>query len=178
MTFEDAIAYTKGGGTYTREECEALWKGLMAAPGGGFMLEIGCERGISSSIILQASKEREADAIFVDPFVNEGGVNAGKFLDHMRPLDIPFTLLMMRSDRAYKLLHTGLFDFIHIDGDHTKAGIEFDCKFLEMLAPRGVAAFHDYRYPDCPDIAPTVDKATAGWETIAIAGRCCVRRKP
>jgi len=52
---------------------------------------------------------------------------------------------------------SGQYDLIFIDGDHSEEAVESDIeKAIEVLAPNGLLAFHDYR------LEP--DEAVGGWD--------------
>lgn len=176
MTFQEALSRTCGNNwTYVDMEMEALWNVLQLVPAGATVCEIGCEHGRSTSMILQASKDWQI--ILIDPFINDEGKFAGGFLTNVRAYNVPFTLHMMTSERAYP--NVPYLDFVHIDGDHSEEGLSHDCEYyLGLLKSGGIAVFHDYEYPDTPAVKILADKFTEGWPLLAHAGRCYAVRKP
>ena len=180
MNFEEAFEFSSKIGSptsYLDSSLKLLWHSVSLAPR-GFGLEIGCEFGRSTSMILQAAKTFGNIFLYgVDPFtVNMHMDVPGIFLRNMREINFPFVFMMMSSTFASGLLPKQ-FSFIHIDGDHFSPQIDFDCQLLYRLIPGGIAVFHDYGSIGTLDVKPTVDKATKGWEVIGEAETCYAVRK-
>ncbi len=61
------------------------------------------------------------------------------------------------------VLPDGYFDFVFIDGDHSRAALAVDVQeALRLLRPGGVLAFHDYQSPADPDVTVAVNELLAG----------------
>lgn len=74
----------------------------------------------------------------------------------------------------------GEFDLIFIDGAHDVESVRSDIEHsLSLLAPGGLLAFHDYRSPQDPGVAPAVDELiAAGGELLATHDTLAVVRPP
>ena len=95
---------------------------------------------------------------------------AGKvtpIVDTWTPADVP------DADR-------GTYDLVFIDGAHDAVSVANDIAVArELLAPGGLIAFHDYRSPEDPDIAPAVDALiAAGGELLSLTETLAVVRPP
>jgi len=185
MTFEEAMEYTRLVGShasYQEDELLALWEGLEAtgrtrAFYTSFnIVEIGCEYGRSTSLILKWGR---GNLVVIDPF--QGGAVAGRFLYGMADLRSPFTLMCMTSAQArVHVIHMmGLVDFLHIDGDHEEAALRYDCdNYIPLVISGGIVAFHDYGCTGLKHVKLIVDRYVKGWEIISHRGNCLVVRKP
>jgi predicted O-methyltransferase YrrM len=179
-TFAEALRYsctTAVREFYEEGALRLLWDAVReSVPKQGTIVEIGCCRGRSTSMILQAARGLDATILLVDPFeVTDVMVD---FARNIHPLGVPFVLYVMTSERALQYMPPQ-FDLVHIDGDHTEAGVTVDCAgYLPRLRSGGLAVVHDYRHPCCPDVERVVDCYTEGWQDVAWAEMCGVRRKP
>ena len=190
MTFEEAYAYTShvgSVGSYTKEQLRALWEGMEAAnPSFGHMdlIEIGCEYGRSTSLIMQWLCDKNQDnysLYLIDPFTTGHDVME-RCMRNLSHIPVPFVLCKCSSADAYWTigrLAIGNRKFLHVDGDHEPDGLKADCRlYVSELGPGDVVAFHDYGCPGLPHIKPIVDTYTKGWEVVAHRECCYVVRKP
>lgn len=186
MTFADAFPFIDSiGGFYAREELELLWSEAAWVPDDGAMLEIGCERGRSTSCLLLASK---AFLWIVDPFVGDGTVeedffnNMRNFQDMYRNMvRFPFRFDLIRQ-RSQECWVPGPFNLIHIDGSHDYPDVLADCvKFEVKVKPGGVIVFHDFGRPSLPDVERAVEEFLAlhplSWQKVQRVDTVLVIRK-
>lgn len=155
MTFEQAYELTNtisSHAAFSLNESKFLWETLDSLSEGATLVEVGCQYGRSTSLLIQIAKAKNHNLILIDPFIDiDSGVMCFEMLLKQR---YPFT--MHCSKNKARLIHDPI-DFLHIDGDHEKAGIELDCKLLLPLCVNYVA-FHDYGRGSLPDVYPTVNK--------------------
>ncbi len=163
MTLKAVMTLTRGVSSATAfsdAECKALYYHCLGVEAGGWVVEIGCQLGRTSSIIAQVAAERGYRHVHVDPYTSQPEYLVG-WVRMMHGIDHPFTLHLMRTDQAAELLPTEL-DLVLVDGDHNGPGVRTDC---EVLLPRvrvgGVALFHDYGHFDLVEVKPEVDAAIA-----------------
>lgn len=182
LTFEEAMQRNCAGwdSSYADEAMKAMWAGLQLVKPKTNWVEIGCEFGHSTGLIVQMAQELNCNFIAVDPFltyVDERNV-AGDFMTAMRRINLPFTLMMMKSDQAASHIPAEL-GFVHIDGDHSMDFLSYDCgAYLPRLMSGGIAAFHDYANIGTFHVQPCVDMFTKRWERVALGRSCLVLRKP
>jgi hypothetical protein len=165
---------------YNREALSLLWDALFCAPIKGVVVEIGCEYGRSTMIILQVAKELTLDVYVVDPFIDWKGEEQPRIRAAFERTTAgrEFTLLPVTSEEAFLHIPESI-DFLHVDGDHTEQGIVTDCTlYLPRVRSGGIVAFHDYDYHDTPPVKKAVDAYTKGWPILGDAGTCHVVRKP
>lgn len=188
MTFEQALELTDsigGRAAYEIEALRGLWTALSLLKPYSAIIEVGCEYGRSTSLIMQAARERQHRVILIDPFI--GADPAGVSMTDVKAyqsltgmlwrIGYPFTLHACRFSAAVELPER--LDMVHIDGDHRWLGIKRDC---ELLLPRlrhgGIAVWHDYGHDSLPDVKPVVDEFTKSWEVTGTWHTCRVMRKP
>jgi len=182
LTFRQAIELTSTVGSnasYEDDALEMLWFAAASLPRLSQIVEIGCEYGRSSSLLLQLARERGYQGPhFVDPFLTYSGYSATAFIQVMIKIKHHFHLHVMTTREAYPSLPL-LINLLHIDGDHTSQGLQIDC---DLLLPRiisgGYAVFHDYGEIGLPEVKPVVDRNTRTWKKIGTKGTCHVVRKP
>jgi cephalosporin hydroxylase len=182
LTFETALDLTRSVGSnasYEDDALEMLWHAASSLPGGSAIVEIGCEYGRSTSLLVQLIKERSYQAPhIVDPFYTYKGDAAQKFIRTMIKAGYPFHLHVMTTAQAYDSLPNRI-DLVHIDGDHSTEGVTVDCRLLLPRVNRGgYAVFHDYGTESLPEVKPVVDRYTKTWTKIGKKGTCFVVRKP
>ena len=115
-------------GSYGEQELKVFASALEKIPKNGTVVEIGCQYGSSTCVLMSMAKQWKIYCI--DPFATSE--IATRFLADMRTFNVRFALLMMESKYAVDYLPNE-FDFIHVDGDHTEAGVTLDC---ELYLPR------------------------------------------
>lgn len=110
-------------------------------PGAVVGLEIGSFPGQSTQITAPLCGQ----LWIIEPQLAEPAKMAAWRENHPEP-PLGFQFFPCRSDQFQP--PTGLmFDFMFIDGDHERAGVEFDIRLcLPMLGDGGIIAFHDYEW--------------------------------
>lgn len=130
-------------------ECEAMYDTLLQLPDVATVVEVGCDYGRSSSLILQIAKAKNFLTIHVDPW-HDLPDRAKQWMELMteRLLYHPFILLRMTTDEALEYivdLTAGGIDLAFIDGSHDQDVVERD---LQIVASRvkhgGFLTAHDY----------------------------------
>jgi cephalosporin hydroxylase len=152
-------------GWFTIDDCGhfALVLELQAALGvRGDLLEIGVYHGRSACVLAHHLGDRE-QLVLCDPFDACGGAYPEQSSpDRVRAALAP----LLRGDLEVHHCRTAdlrlaperRFRFIHVDGDHTRAGALADLRLCARhLAPGGVMAVDDYHHRDFPEVTPAVD---------------------
>lgn len=215
MTRDEIISYannawgwisgTVGGWpTYTLDEITHLTDAaISAARPDGMMIEVGCFSGKSLSVLLGAARNITNPYSDTNPWVigvDLFGWDPHLCEPHLRNVladfrDVQWRLYPTDSATAARwltqppgdtLLVPGRLDFLHIDGEHSEAGVTADLSaFLPYLRSGGIVAFHDAnpdpRAPAGNEVICGADAFTAGWETIwhsREANCLMMRRKP
>lgn len=202
MTVEDIVAYSdKQWGwtegvinswrTYETDELTALASGaLEAIRPHGLAVEIGTFGGLSTSVILQVAKERDATVLACDPFGWVPDLARPKFFEQWNSFpEVNKLFVEGKSVDLHVRVCTVMkdpIDFIHVDGDHSCEAVELDCQlWLPHLRSGGIAAFHDAHPPQSASDAgrgvnESVEKYTKNWPVLHWIGRnwCKVVRKP
>lgn len=130
-------------------ECAAMYEVLCRLPDGATIVEVGCDVGRSSSIILQLAVPKKFLTIHIDPW-QWFPERAREWVDLMcnRCGYHPFVLLHMTTEEAAahieRLTPDGI-DLAFIDGAHDQPVVERD---LAIVASRiklgGFLTAHDY----------------------------------
>lgn len=127
----------------TEEECAGFWCLMETVPPGGTTLEIGCYRGRSSSLMLQAAQDRKFLSIHVDPWTTG---EAHEWMGMAQRIPVPYVVLKMKSEEALALpwLAEIPLDLVYIDGDHETPAVEIDVKWGERIKVGGILCAHDF----------------------------------
>lgn len=158
------------------DEAELLYSVASRIPCGSRIVEIGCELGRSSVLLATAAKKWRFDLTFIDIWVS-GPKYAAEWVAAVHAIGHPFTLHCRRSETVSFTWPIHLF---YIDGDHTRDGVEADCRhFLPLVARGGYVAFHDYGRGGTPDVKAVADHYMDAieWEHFATARTMAVWRK-
>lgn len=187
MTFDDAWrnCCSKIPGCYDRDEAEVLWRAAERVPDGGLALEIGCERGRSTSVMFVEFSARGDRQRRPRPSLSI----VDNFSDHPDdPIEEDFRRNMRETVAGYLLTfgvideeldpviiaksvfdaveyeypgappEVPMYDLVHIDADHSWKGVMFDLLFAEKFTtPSGTIVLHDFRRPTIPTVGEAVD---------------------
>lgn len=158
MTLDGVMLLTRtvsSEATFSDAECQALYDRCMAVRKGGIVVEIGCQLGRTSSIVLQVAKERGYQSIHIDPYTQQPEYLVG-WIRMMHGIGHPFTFLCMRTEQAedYLAKLCGFeIDLLLIDGDHNQPGVWTDCLVAgDRVVSGGYMLAHDFRRPNLPDV--------------------------
>ena len=174
ITFNEVMTLARTVSSHTAfddEECRALYDLCCAVPEGGIVVEIGCQLGRTSSIILQCARDRY-HSIHIDPWTVQPDYYAG-WCKMAHATEVPHTVMMMRTDQAMTLINWDEFDLLLVDGDHTEHGVRTD---MELAASRvvngGVICCHDYGRESLPDVWNVVNQylVEPKWTHIGTSG--------
>jgi len=142
-------------GWFTDLDCQRLYYAAVDAPLGAFV-EIGVYRGRSASVLAQADPARE---LWLFDSCADVGVREG---DWPRGPHIHHRLRALGSEDAERI---GNIAVLHIDGNHSYAGVLFD---LTTLGPSvvvdGRIILHDFQQPNADDkVGRAVEHAWLDW---------------
>ena len=138
-------------------EAKALYECCREVRRWSCVVEVGCQLGRSSSIILQMAQALEFYPVFIDPYKEQPEL-LKQWAGTMHQIH-PFTLLCMRTEQAeWHLEKLAPFDLVYIDGDHEQAGVETDLALVACKVHRGgVLACHDYGRENLPTVKAAID---------------------
>lgn len=177
-TFAEVMDFTRNVGSHASfedAECELMYECAAALPKGSLIVEIGCEYGRSTSILAQISKADGHTLHCIDPFFDIN--SAAVFMAMMRRVNAPFTMHVMKSADAPQFNDPAIM-LLHIDGDHSEAGIVQDCELLPFVDELGIVLFHDYARNSLPEVYPTVNRIMQPkWEICGQAGTLVAWRR-
>lgn len=184
ITFDQVMELTRRVSSHTAfedAECAALYELCCAVLSNGLVMEIGCQLGRTSSIILQVGRDRGYRSVHIDPYTEQ--------LEYLVPwikmahsIGQPFTLCCMRTDQLhateqmFTMTEFGIqppVDLLLIDGDHTEDGVRKDCKFADwVVGAGGILCAHDYVEESLPDVYTVLRKfcVPPDWEAVGVAG--------
>lgn len=117
------------------------------------VLEIGCDVGDSSEILLKSNEGLRLYTIDpYDDYVDWNGNNLNErqklyegVKERFKQYDDRFVLYRLTSDDAVEEFEKEFFDLIFIDGLHTYDQLTKDCaNYYSKLKPGGIFAGHDY----------------------------------
>jgi GT2 family glycosyltransferase len=162
------------GGGMTEPESVFLPTLARAVPDGATVTNVGLWRGSSAIVLLDALRGKRINFHFLDAFDLPGvsemsaqpPVGRDEFLKYIAPfVGDRHTVRVVRAN-TLKLDRFPTSDFVFVDAGHTEECITHDARLARAcLTPRGVAAFHDYGYPDWPAVKPTLDREFPGIES-------------
>ena len=173
ISFDEVMKLTRTVSSHTAfddEECRALYDLCSLVATGGVVVEIGCQLGRTSSIILQCARDK-FHSFHIDPWTVQPDYYAG-WCKMAHSMGVPHTVMMMRTDQAITRISVE-FDILLVDGDHTEAGVTTD---MELAAPRvvkgGILCAHDYQRPSLPEVTEVLDKymIEPDWTHLGTAG--------
>src|SRR5580765_421589 len=160
MTFEQVMENTKhvsAPDALQDVECKALYDSLMKVSPGGIVVEIGCQLGRSSSIILQMQSLIGYHPIHIDPYTDQPDYMKG-WIDMMWRLgdnrEHEWTFMCMRSQQAEWLMsRIGEIDLAFVDGDHEYPTVIHDLHFVgDRIKRGGLLTAHDCANEGLPGV--------------------------
>jgi predicted O-methyltransferase YrrM len=150
-------------GLYGRAEGAFLYKlGRIKSD----IVEIGCWKGRTTAILVQAASAYHAKLTSIDPFIQPGArfspASADGWRKNLEEIGLtPPTLLEMTSVEAFAQFpeNTDL-GLVFIDGNHSCEAVTTDIELWSpKIKPGGILAFHDMWYPG----ATGVTEAISSW---------------
>jgi predicted O-methyltransferase YrrM len=168
-------------GGLRKEERSLLYTIAKGLDDGKTILHVGLWRGAGLALFLHAMKEKRANFIGIDcfdmshisEFSSQPPVCEAEVTRYMEGLMSKNQKLTLIKDNTLKMKKFPKADVIFIDAGHTKECIINDVKLAKAaINPGGIIIFHDYGYPDWPDIKPIVDKNfknVRSFHTLAVA---------
>lgn len=167
-----ALRLADGIGYLNREEVQMLYRIAYLLPPNAFCCNIGAGAGTSIIAIL----EMRPDLGMVSVDLN--GENAMSQLIEAGMLP---RILKIIGDSKQIMWNYGPLDYLFVDGDHSKEGIEGDiAAWLPRMKYGSLILFDDYGCPTWPDVKPVVDYYVAnyGWELIERVNELAAFRIP
>lgn len=143
---------------YSRAECEFLHDLLMEVKFGGHVLEVGCQYGRSTSVIIQQAHVRNLQVHLIDPMEDpEARLSLLVMIAHRTCPACTLTLYKGYSPVAGPS-GRDMFSLVHIDADHTYDAVKNDIiRWQGLVEPGGVMCFHDYGRDSLPDVRRAVN---------------------
>jgi len=191
-TFEQVMDVTKDVSSivmFTPEECRGLYEALAHVPNGGLVIEVGCDYGRSSSIIIQMAAAKKFHSIHIDPY-HDHPEYAQHWINYMlrvRPQHWPFLFFCGKTVESVNFLDIlfrgeACLDLAFIDGDHYEPAIKVDLAFVgKNVKHGGLLVAHDYgdhHEPFFPDVKRLFDEFTQeGWVEFGTYERLKVWRR-
>ncbi len=124
----------------TERELEAI---LARIPTRGYVLEIGTHHG--ASVAYWAARRPTAVFVSVDRTTNTSNWQRNRRAN--------MALLVGDSSLVLPVLRPALFDLVFVDAGHNYLDCTFDLQgAVDLLAPDGVFAVHDYGAPKYPGV--------------------------
>ena len=117
------------------------------------VLEIGCDIGDSSQLLLDCNPELTLYTIDpYDDYVDWNGNSLNnrqelyqQVIERFKPYGDRFKLLRATSDEVFNKFQDNFFDLVFIDGLHTYEQLTKDCKnYYSKCKQGGIFAGHDY----------------------------------
>jgi Methyltransferase domain len=185
-SFEEVMLLTRtvsGSPALTDEDALGFYRALSQIPQGGVVIEIGCEKGRSSSLILQMAKAIGFRSIHIDAYEHHADF-LSQWAATMHSIDYPFTFFRARSidswtHGAVKAICANGASMVYVDGDHGYVGAKLDCEMYGPLVRKGgFLCAHDYDRASIAEVKPAVDSYVAsGWEHVETTGYMGVWRR-
>ena len=181
-TFAQAMSFTKDIGSsasFDDDAAKLLWETLATLGEHSWLMETGVEYGRSTSLLAQAALDMGHRLVLVDPFLTYSGTPLAYAVQWLRGLGGPFTLHVKPTIDLLPSELPPRLDLLHVDGDHSTAGVETDCNLLLPLVRfGGFACFHDFGREGLPEVWPVVERwMRRGWQHVGTAGTLGVWRR-
>jgi hypothetical protein len=135
-------------GWMTRAQGNELWDAVALVPDGGRILEIGSHKGRSTVVIGTAAKQRGAEVIAVDPFI-EGRLFGGTptraiFEANIAAADLDGVVrLVVSKSTDLRPTWTEPLDMLYIDGKHDYWTVADDLRWVVHLREGAPVLIHD-----------------------------------
>lgn len=157
------------------------------------IVEIGSAHGASSIILAEAAKELDGHLYCIDSYPEDyyGQQNFGKKAKDAFTKNVvkkypkkTLTFHNCTSRDAHPLLveqfgGKPFIDVLFIDGDHSRNGVDDDCRlYLPLLKNGGYVAFHDYNNVAFIGVKQAADHWCGDWPKTDDAWDLIIRRKP
>ena len=156
-------------GWFSAEE-GAWYAALAAAARPGWIVEVGCWKGLSASFLAPVLRGRPQRLWCVDHWGGSTDEHGPAYLEslarepvrdifraNMAALGIPCRVLEAASVDAARQFPDRSCALVFLDASHDRAAVESDlAAWRPKIAPGGVLAGHDYR-PDYPGVVSAVD---------------------
>ena len=118
------------------------------------MLEFGVRSGYSALVLARALPRKRLFYVGVDPnlYVEDGLAKAAQSYRQLRMEGVPFDFFLLEGFSGsnavqHSLQHSGPYQFIHIDGEHTLFGKVFDLWIARnLMAKNGYVLVDDYEH--------------------------------
>lgn len=161
------------------DECRALYDLCCQVRHGGIVVEIGCQMGRSSSIILQCARDRY-HSFHIDPWVEDPAYREA-WMRMAHGIGVPHAVFSMTTEQWMRLpLKLRHVDLMLIDGDHERDGVRIDTEVADdIISDGGILCAHDYRRDSLPAVTEVLDKfaVTPEWTLVNVAGTLGVWRR-
>lgn len=145
-------------------ERKTLHEFMCQVPHGGTVVEVGCQMGCSTAIIMSSAYLRGLHTIHVDPYTQQPEYLKAWLESQFTIVgdwDHRFTLLCGRTEQMEWELNRLLRDGVHlafIDGDHEERGVAIDLRVVATrIKPGGLLIAHDYTEQQFPGVAAAID---------------------
>ena len=148
------------------------------------IIELGTHCGKSALVMADAIKNGHGIVLAMDKFGKSNGWDADagkKYTDTLevakegaKKLELSKHIIFLKGDfkKTQSIVHAQA-GMVFIDGDHTKAGIEYNTEFaLRVLEKGGIIAYHDYNNKSWPETKKAIDamKIKYGLKEIELVG--------
>lgn len=140
------------------------------------VLEVGSFCGRSTVCMARTAEHVTAVDYFDGRGTPEPRDTLADFQKNIKRYDVADKVTAVNPDDEI----SGEYDLIFIDGSHDRESVAADIeKYLPLLAPDGLMAFHDYQEPAHPGVAEAVDDfLAAGGELLSLTEHLAVVKPP
>jgi precorrin-6B methylase 2 len=135
-------------GWLTRDQARALWDAALSVPPKGIIVEIGSHQGRSTIVLAKAARDRDAEVVAIDPFVEGrlfgGAATRAKFEANVERAGVTDTVRLI-ADRSTVIRPSWRepIDMLYIDGKHDYWTVRDDLSWTEFLPEGASVLIHD-----------------------------------
>lgn len=153
-------------GLYSRPDAELL---VNLARRDGELVELGCYKGRTTALILQACQDKGGRLTSIDPFIQPSAkyeaATAEMWRNNLQRVGLkPPRLLEMTGDEAFEQFEGKALSFVFIDASHAYEAVLNDLRrWTPLLKVGGVVALHDMYHPGIHGVC----QAVADWFSAA-----------